>query len=250
MAIASQLDQLSPQVRDLVKYLQQTTNPPIAPEHLATAAIPVQVIPIAKTGIKLPPPERFSGEPCHCKAFLIDCSIHFEHSSHAFTTDRSKIGFTVSHLTGRARAWVTAEWNCDSPLCSSLQEFQAVLMKTFDPVSTDREEAKELSGLRQGSGSVCDYAIHFRTLAAESGWNATALYDVFLRVQFQFGSSLCSWTFLQTRTPSSPWPSGQTTQCTNSISIGEAKHQPERSQRSLASVITAWLESQHSTPEQ
>lgn len=45
VAKASQLGQLPSQVRDLVKYLQQTTNPPIAPEHLATAATPVQVVP-------------------------------------------------------------------------------------------------------------------------------------------------------------------------------------------------------------
>ena len=28
---------------------------------------------------------------------------------------------------------------------------------------------------------MCDYAIHFRRLAAESGWNNTALYDIFLK---------------------------------------------------------------------
>ena len=28
---------------------------------------------------------------------------------------------------------------------------------------------------------MCDYAIHFRTLATDSGWNSTALYDVFLK---------------------------------------------------------------------
>ena len=55
------------------------------------------------------------------------------------------------------------------------------LKRIFDPVTTDREKAQELRGLRQGSTSVCDYAIHFRTLAAESGWNNAAFYDVFLK---------------------------------------------------------------------
>ncbi|KAF0022422.1 hypothetical protein F2P81_025334 [Scophthalmus maximus] len=45
----------------------------------------------------------------------------------------------------------------------------------------DREKAQELSRLTQGSGSVCDYAIRFRTLAVEGGWNSTALYDVYLK---------------------------------------------------------------------
>lgn len=52
---------------------------------------------------------------------------------------------------------------------------------TFDPISTDREEARELYGLRHGSRSVCDYAIDFQTLAAESGWNQAALYDILLK---------------------------------------------------------------------
>ena len=87
----------------------------------------------------------------------------------------------MSHLTGRAKAWASAEWSQGSPLCNSLTDFKAALQRTFDPVMTDRERAQELSRLKQGSNSVCDYAIHFRTLAAESGWNTTALYDVFLK---------------------------------------------------------------------
>jgi hypothetical protein len=31
------------------------------------------------------------------------------------------------------------------------------------------EKAQELSSLKQGSGSVCDYAIRFGTLAGDSG---------------------------------------------------------------------------------
>ena len=87
----------------------------------------------------------------------------------------------ISHLTGRAPAWATAEWARESPLCSSLAEFKVALQRTFDPVSSDREKARELSGVKQGTNTVCDYAILFRTLAAESGWNSTALFDIFLK---------------------------------------------------------------------
>ena len=107
--------------------------------------------------------------------------MHFELSPHVFPTDRAKIAFMISHLAGRARAWATAEWARESPLSSSHRDFKEALQRTFDPVSTIREKARELSGLRQGQESVCDYAIRFRTLAAESGWNAMALYDVFLK---------------------------------------------------------------------
>ena len=48
-------------------------------------------------------------------------------------------------------------------------------------MSSHREKAQELSTLKQGRESVCDYAIQFRMLAAESGWNNIALYDIFLK---------------------------------------------------------------------
>lgn len=132
-------------------------------------------------GSKLAPPAKYSGELGLCRTFLIDCSVHFELTPHAFPTDRSKIAFMVSHMTGRAKAWASAEWAQNSPICSSLTNFEDALNKTFDPVTTNWEKAQELSGLRQDKDTVCDYAICFRTLAAESGWNNTALYDVFLK---------------------------------------------------------------------
>lgn len=70
----------------------------------------------------------------------------------------------ISHLTGRAKAWASVEWGQRSSICSSLTDFQAALKKTFVPVMDDREKAQELSGLRQGSDSVCGYAIRFCTV--------------------------------------------------------------------------------------
>ena len=99
----------------------------------------------------------------------------------AFPTERAKVAFMISHLTGRAKAWASAEWSRNSTACETIAGFQTALTRTVDPVCSSREKAQELSTLRQGKDSVCDYAIHFHTLAAESGWNNAALYDVFLR---------------------------------------------------------------------
>lgn len=43
-----------------------------------------------------------------------------------------------------------------------------------------RETAKALLDLRQGKAQVTDYAIEFRTLATDSGWNASFLFDAFI----------------------------------------------------------------------
>ena len=94
---------------------------------------------------------------------------------HAFPTERAKVAFMISHLTGRAKAWASAEWSRSSTVCDTIMGFQATLTKTFDPVSSSREKVQELSTLKQGKDSVCDYTIQFRTLVAESGWNNTAV---------------------------------------------------------------------------
>lgn len=172
-AMVSHLAHLSAQLQGLQEHLA-----PAAPPSPA-ATVPVQTTPIVGVGSKLAPPAKFSGEMGQCKTFFIDCSIHSELTPHAFPSDRSKFAFMISHLTGRAKAWALAEWGRSSALCNSLSSFEAVLTRTFDLVTTSQEKAQDLSGLRQDDDSVCDYAIHFRTLAAESGWNSTALYDAF-----------------------------------------------------------------------
>lgn len=107
--------------------------------------------------------------------------MHYEHLPSAFPTERSKVAFMVFHLTGRAKAWATAEWSRGSSICDSLKDFIDSLRGVFDPISPDRDKARALSNIRQGTDPVCDYAIRFRTLATDSGWNSAALYDVFLR---------------------------------------------------------------------
>jgi len=74
-----------------------------------------------------------------------------------------------------------AEWGRDSSICTSICDYQEGLQRTFDPVASDREVTRQLCGLTQGKRTVCEYAVHFHTLAAESGWNSIALYDAFLK---------------------------------------------------------------------
>ena len=93
-------------------------------------------------------------------------------------TERAKVAFMISHLAGQAKTWASAEWSKSSTVCNTIARF---LTKTFDPLSSSREKAQELSTMKQGKDSVCDYVIHFCMLAAESGWNNTALYDIFLK---------------------------------------------------------------------
>ena len=187
-AMASNLGNLSAQLQGLQEHLapptpaaplNQVTRPNPATPPPTAIAVPVPTASIVETGSKLAPPAKFSGELGQCKTFLIDCSIHFELTPNAFSTNRSKMAFMISHMTGRVKAWASVEWSRNTRVCNSISGFEAALIKTFEPVTTSWEKAQELSGLRQGTDSACDYGIRFHTLATESNWNSTALYDVF-----------------------------------------------------------------------
>ncbi len=92
----------------------------------------------------------------------------------AFPTERSKIAFMITLLTGRALQLVESLWNSDSPVTHTLDAFTTHLKEVFGQANS------ELSV--QGKSSVWNYSILFRTLAASSGWNETALITAFRRV--------------------------------------------------------------------
>ncbi len=84
------------------------------------------------------------------------------------------MAFVIMHLAGSAREWGTAMWD------NKHECFSQELRKVFDRSALGNEAARALSLLRQGTRTVSDYAIEFRTLAASSGWNSMALWDHFL----------------------------------------------------------------------
>ncbi len=145
-----------------------------------SAAAPSSPLSGSSPHLQLSRPERFSGDSGDCRSFLTQCELHFEFQASSFTSDRAKIAFIISHLSGRALDWATAEWNRRTETCNSLRLFTKTFSQIFQTVSPGREAARKLVALHQNRRRVMDYAIEFRTLAAESGWNEAALSDAFL----------------------------------------------------------------------
>ncbi|XP_072769100.1 uncharacterized protein [Nerophis lumbriciformis] len=85
----------------------------------------------------------------------------------------------MSHMSGRASFWATAEWGRQSPVCASYAAFAKAMKNIFQRERPGREAARSLLRLQQGQRSVTDFAIKFRRLAADSGWPTSALVDVF-----------------------------------------------------------------------
>ena len=126
-------------------------------------------------------PERYDGDPTTCNAFLCNCSIICALQPLTFPSEEARVAYTINLLSGRARLWGTAEWQRGTPTCRSFQTFAEELRRVFGTGPLGAEAGRDLFALSQGSRSVTDHAIDFRTRAPMSDWSPSALRDVFLR---------------------------------------------------------------------
>lgn len=127
----------------------------------------------------LSPPPPFSGEPSACRGFLTQCSLIFELQPAHFPTERAKVAYIITRLKGKALDWATALWTHRHPDCQTIERFMDALQRVFDEGLTQRQASSRLFTLTQGQRSVIDYAIEFRTLSAETGWEGEALVSAF-----------------------------------------------------------------------
>ncbi|KAL0175498.1 hypothetical protein M9458_027828, partial [Cirrhinus mrigala] len=126
-------------------------------------------------------PATYSGDAAMCSGFLLQCSLYFELHPHQFANDQAKVTFIISLLAGRALQWVDALWNSESPLICSLSGFMEHFKEDFSQATTEISAHDELLRLRQANLTTHDYTLRFRTLAASSRWNETALFAAYLR---------------------------------------------------------------------
>ncbi|XP_048037409.1 uncharacterized protein LOC125262625, partial [Megalobrama amblycephala] len=98
---------------------------------------------------------------------------------HLYPTDTAKIAFIISQLQGKALQWADSLWTQKGSVVKSYSSFVAHFRKVFGTPLADSSIGEKLYNLKQGSKSVTDYALQFRTLAASSGWNEQALITSF-----------------------------------------------------------------------
>ncbi|KAK3559560.1 hypothetical protein QTP86_013725 [Hemibagrus guttatus] len=93
------------------------------------------------------------------------------------SADRCR-GFS-GNVRCKALEWASAVWDMDPLIRSSFSYFAGMIREVFQYPAGGKDVSLQLMELRQGFDSVADYAIKFRTLAAQSGWNEAALWAVF-----------------------------------------------------------------------
>ncbi len=109
------------------RILTTTTSTPATTSVTATsssATPPVIVSPMAK-------PAPYSGRAEECNGFILQCSLALEMQPHLYTTEKAKIAFIISLLTGRALQWAETIWTQAGTVTRSLDNFIAHFREVF-----------------------------------------------------------------------------------------------------------------------
>ncbi|KAL0186709.1 hypothetical protein M9458_018379, partial [Cirrhinus mrigala] len=183
-----QLTRLTTLTEELVKTLQSlqlstpaptpTPTPSAAP---AMAAISPAASPLTPISPRLAFPEKFDGNPAKCKGFLLQCSLFVNQQPALYPPDSSRIAFVCSLLTGRALDWATAMWRDDGSTFPTFGQFLHHFREVFEHPTGGKGAGEQLLELSQGRRTAADYALSFRTLAAQTTWVEDTLKVLFRR---------------------------------------------------------------------
>ncbi len=104
---------------------------------------------------------RFKVKKTHfeCGGFLLQLSLFIEMQPQKFVSERSKVAFLISLLSGQALLWAQAILNSQSSLINSFDAFSAHFKEVFGLSTGSLSLADQLIHLRQGTSSASDFAV-------------------------------------------------------------------------------------------
>lgn len=175
--MAQSLDRLNKSVQSLSQVVARVNTTPPSPGPITPSPPPTAAGP--RPDVRLPAPQRFDGDPDACRGFLTQCALAFQLHPSSFPTEESKVAYITTLLSGKALVWATAVWEKDFNVCHDASDFMAQVQAVFGHPTSRRESAKRLLQLKQGKRSAAEYAIEFRTLATEAGWEGECLMTTF-----------------------------------------------------------------------
>ncbi|KAL0177369.1 hypothetical protein M9458_026263, partial [Cirrhinus mrigala] len=155
------------------------TDPFLELVNAIKAALTPTPTPPPASGSPMAVPAKFAGEATECSGFLLQVNLYIQMQPQQFPSEKSKLAFLTSLLTGKALQWAKAIWNANNPIINSYDLFTNHFSEVFSTATSTLSTSDQLFRLRQGSTEVNEYTLHFRTLAAASGWNEIALLGAY-----------------------------------------------------------------------
>ncbi|KAG1952342.1 retrotransposable element [Pimephales promelas] len=178
-----QLNRLTTVTEELVKDIQTMQNPAPNPSPQPIPQ-PNEDQSSASANPRLALPEKFDGDPGRSRGFILQCTLIMAQQPKFYPTETSKIAFVCSLLTGRALDWITAVWRVDGTAFPTFEAFLQQFREVFEHSKEGKGAGDRLLELTQGRSTAADYALAFRTLAAQTDWTNDSL-----KVMFQRGLS-------------------------------------------------------------
>ena len=126
-------------------------------------------------------PSAYAGGFDLCRGYLGQCELLFCHQPSRYRTEGARVALIMSTLTGRALDWAIAAVRQNPRLSNNLPEFLEEFRRVFDHPTQGSDMVGCLHTLCQGTRSVADHTLEFRTLAADSGWDDAALRSAYRR---------------------------------------------------------------------
>jgi hypothetical protein len=123
--------------------------------------------------------ERFDGTNGTCKDFLLHVNVNFDINPSTYTTDKAKCLYLITHLKGPAFRWVSTYLETNDPILENYEEFTQKLLSVFHQPDDTEGLMDQLTELRQGNGTVLEYACKFKQLSSLVGWNEAPLIYFF-----------------------------------------------------------------------
>ncbi len=168
-----QLTRLTALTEELVRSLQGLSLSPPAPAATQDD-IPVNIPnhPPPPVSPHLAFPERFNGDSTMCKGFLLQCSLFVTQQPALACTPMTpaRLHLFARYSPDRALDWVTAVWRGDGSAFPSFDFFLQRFKEVFDHPAGGRGAGEQLLALSQGRTTAAEYALAFRTLAAQTTW--------------------------------------------------------------------------------
>ena len=113
------------------------------------------------------------------RVFILQCSLHFQDRTNAFSSGRTKVTYALSFLTGPALGWFKPMLFGPAPLAwaGNWDLFRTELEANFGPFNPVGEAEAEIETLVMAEGShSANYFVEFNRIASRIQWDDHTLF--------------------------------------------------------------------------